>query len=229
MAPEGADRRSPHHESDDGEYHLGGDVDEMDQRRGALAELHQRKSAQYGDEEHLEDVALGKGADERRGHDVHQERYKADHARLLDIGLDRAGIDAGGIDVHADAGLEQVHRNETDDQRDRGHEFEIDDRLDGDAPDTGHIGHMRDAMDDRAEDDRRDQHPDCLDEGVAKRLHPGAPLGIDDPKRDSGRHGDQHLDPELLPPGAAARLVDRERRHWSNSNSRAGLSTRIFC
>ncbi|MGY3292520.1 hypothetical protein ACVWWP_005587 [Bradyrhizobium sp. LM3.6] len=63
--------------------------------------------------------------------------------------------------------------------------------------------------DDGAEDDRRDQHADRLDEGVPKRLHLGARLGIDDPKRNAGRHGDEHLDPELLPPGAAARLVDR--------------------
>ncbi|MGY4289933.1 peptidoglycan/xylan/chitin deacetylase (PgdA/CDA1 family) [Bradyrhizobium sp. LM2.7] len=68
---------------------------------------------------------------------------------------------------------------------------------------------MRDAVHDGAEDDRRDQHPDRLDEGVAERLHLGACLGTGDPKHDAGCHGDEHLDPELPPPGAAARLVDR--------------------
>src|SRR5438045_1082755 len=76
------------------------------------------------------------------------------------------------------------------------------------------------------EDDRRDQDPDRLDEGVAERLHLRARLGIEYPKHDALRHGDEHLDPELLPPGAAARLIDRKRCHVSNPNRRAGLLTR---
>src|SRR5262249_14892385 len=79
------------------------------------------------------------------------------------------------------------------------------------------------------EDDRRDQHPDRLDEGIAQRLHFRTKLGIDDAEHDAGRHGEEYLDPELPPPGAAARLVDRERGHSPNSNRRARLLTTIFC
>jgi hypothetical protein len=35
---------------------------------------------------------------------------------------------------------------------------------------------LRDAVHDGAEDDRRDQHADQLDEAVAKRLHRGAEI-----------------------------------------------------
>jgi hypothetical protein len=50
------------------------------------------------------------------------------------------------------------------------------------------------------EDDRRDQDPDRLDEGVAERLHLDGKLGPQSAQRHADRHGDHHLNPQLLPP-----------------------------
>ena len=89
------------------------------------------------------------------------------------------------IDIHPGAGLKQVDGEQPDDQRDRGQHLEIDERLEGDAPDPGHVGHAGDAVHDGAEDDRRDQHADRLDEGVAERPHPHADIRIEVAERDA--------------------------------------------
>ena len=56
-------------------------------------------------------------------------------------------------------------------ERERGHDLEVEQRLEADAADLLHVLHAGDAVHDRAEDDRRDEHLDQLDEGVAERLH----------------------------------------------------------
>lgn len=58
---------------------------------------------------------------------------------------------------------------------------------------------MGNAVHDGAEDDRRDQHPDRFDEGIPQRLHLGARLGANDPKRDAGRHGGKDRHPYPVP------------------------------
>ncbi|MGY4289931.1 hypothetical protein ACVWXO_009197 [Bradyrhizobium sp. LM2.7] len=45
MAPNAPIGARPHHEANDGEHHLGRDVDQIDQRRSAFAKLHQREAA----------------------------------------------------------------------------------------------------------------------------------------------------------------------------------------
>jgi len=55
-----------------------------------------------------------------------------------------------------------------------------------------------------AKDDGRDQHADCLDEGISERLHAHAELGIQLAQQNPRGHGDKHLDPELLIPALRA-------------------------
>ena len=74
--------------------------------------------------------------------------------------------------MHAGAGLEQVDRDEPDDESNRGQHFEINQGLERDAADLGHIGHAGDAVHDRTKNDRGDEHADRFDESVAERLHP---------------------------------------------------------
>jgi hypothetical protein len=171
----------------------------------AIPEPGQGEAAHHRDEQHLEDIALGESADKGVGNDVHQERHEPNSGRLLHIGFDDAGIDRRGIDVHADAGLQQVDGNKPDDDRDRRHHFKISQGFDGDSTNTGHVRHMRDAVHDGAEDDRTDQHPDRLDEGIAEWLHLRRQIGIEDPEQDTERHGDQHLHPKLRPPAPRSR------------------------
>jgi hypothetical protein len=66
----------------------------------------------------------------------------------------------------------------------------------------------------RAEDDRRDQHSDRLDEGIAERLHRGCQIGISHAERDAKPHRDQDLHPQFFPPGLRAPLLDRENSHF---------------
>ena len=124
--------------------------------------------------------------------------------RQLDIGFDYRRIELADIDVHAGAGLQDIDRQQPDNERHRGHHLEIDDRLDGDAADARHVGHVRDAGHHGAEDDRRDQHADELDESVAERAHADGGIGRRHAERDAGRHADKHPDPKLGPPRPAA-------------------------
>ena len=73
--------------------------------------------------------------------------------------------------------------------RERQHrgELEVDQRAKPDAADLLHRAHLRDADDDRAEDDRRDQHLDELDEPVAERLHRRRALRIEEAEDDADR------------------------------------------
>ena len=110
----------------------------------------------------------------------------------------------GQVDVHSDAGLEQVDRNKSNDQGDAGQHFKIYQRFERDASNLGHVGHAGDAVHHRAEDDRRDEHADRLDEGVAQRLHLGAETGVEVAQCNADRHRDQHLKPQLQIPGLLA-------------------------
>jgi hypothetical protein len=97
----------------------------------------------------------------------------ADHGllvRLGGVGRNRLGVQRGRVDVHANPGPPQVDDDQADDQRHRCHDLEVDDRFEADPADLLHVFHAGDTVDDRTEDDRRDQHPDQRHEGVAERL-----------------------------------------------------------
>ena len=71
-------------------------------------------------------------------------------------------------------------------------------RADADAADLLHRAHVRDADDDRREDDRRDQHLDELDEAVAERPHGGAPFGRHEPENHPRGNADEDLHVEAF-------------------------------
>ena len=100
-------------------------------------------------------------------------------ARSVVYARDGGGIELRRVRVDARAGLHDVHEHEADEERDRRDDLEVDERAQADAADLLHVAHLRDADDDRAEDDRRNHHPYQLDEGVAERLHRGAASGIE--------------------------------------------------
>ena len=86
-------------------------------------------------------------------------------------------IEAGGVDVHALAGREQIGECQADDQRDGGHDLEIQQRLAADAADFLQIAGAGDAVHHDAEHDRRHDHRDQLQEGVAEEFKPMAKPG----------------------------------------------------
>ena len=89
---------------------------------------------------------------------------------LLGVGGDRCRI--GHAPPKPVPDLDQIADDQPDHQREGRDDLEIDQRLDADAADLLGVLDVRDAGDDRAEDDRRDHHLDQLDEAVAQRLDP---------------------------------------------------------
>ena len=194
---EGAGRRCFHHDADDAEQNLRGKVDHRDERPAALAEKREREGEQHREEQHLQDLAFSEGPDDRRGNDVHHELGHALLPGLRRIALNRGRVDRAGIDVHAGAGPPNVDEEEPDDQCQRCNDFEVDECFDRDPADPFQVFHPHDPVHDRAEDDRRDQHPDDFDEGVAQRLHAHGKPRIEVAEQDAGENRGPDLEVQV--------------------------------
>ena len=66
---------------------------------------------------------------------------------------------------------QHVHHHQADRQREGRHHLEVDQRLEPHPADPLEVARVRHAADDGEEDDRRDDHPHQVDEGVAHGLH----------------------------------------------------------
>ena len=109
------------------------------------------------------------------------------------VDLDRFGIDGLGVDIHADAGLQDVDDHEPNDEGQRRHHLEIDQCLEADASNLLHILHAGNAMHDRAENDWSNQHFDQLNETVTERFHLFSQLRIEVTQQDAENDRGQHL------------------------------------
>ncbi len=90
-------------------------------------------------------------------------------------------------------GCTTLTMHQPDDQRDRADDLEIQQRQPAGLADLLHVFHAGDADHHRAEDDRRDDHLDQLDEAIAERLHARAHRGVKVAQGDAGNHGTHHL------------------------------------
>ncbi len=171
-------------------------------RVAALAQRHQRKAEQDGEQQHLQDVAPREGADHAVGDDVQEEIDRLLRFCLLDVAWPPPPHPAVRSRSRA-PDLDQVADDQADDQREGRDDLEIDQRLDADAADLLGILDMRNARDHRAEDDRRDHHLDQLDEAVAERLDPviGREVRQLPADEDADHDRDQHLNVEYFVPG----------------------------
>ena len=159
----------------------------------ASPEPMQREAKQDREQQHLQDLALREGVDDRGGNDAEQDVRRALAACGADILGDPSGIERRGIDVHPGAGPNHVHHHQPDDERERGDDFEIQQREPTGLADGLHVADAGDAGDDGAKDDRRDHHSHELDEAVAERLHRRARRRMEIPQRDAGNRRHQHL------------------------------------
>ena len=71
-----------------------------------------------------------------------------------------------------------VDHDQPDNQRQRGDHLKIEQRLDPDPAKLSSVAHRGDAVDDRAEDDRRDDHLDQVDEAIAERFQALAEIRV---------------------------------------------------
>jgi hypothetical protein len=113
--------------------------------------------------------------------------------RVVGVVGERLGIERRRVDIHAVAGAEQIGEQQADHQRHRGHHLEIDQRLDADPADLLEVAGAGNAMHDHAEHDRRHDHGNQLQKGVAEDLQADGKIGNRHPERDPEEERGQDL------------------------------------
>ena len=180
-------------------------VDQLEHRLAFRAEGVQGEAEQDGEQQHLQDLALRERVHHRVGDGVQQELGGRLHLARRGVLRDRLGIQAGGIDVHSRAGLEQVDDDQADDQGQGAHRLEVEQGVAPGLAHRLHAFHAGDADHHGAEDDRRNDHLDELDEAVAQRFHRLAGFGEKVPEQHADRDGDDHLEVKALVDGLLMR------------------------
>ena len=203
---ESADGSGFDDDAHDAEEHSAGAVDDMEDGKAAFAEAGDSEGGDEGDEENLEEVATGEGADEAVGDDVEEEVNGAEgvgFAFEFVGGLDSGGAEVGDVDVEAGAGFEEVDNEEADGEGKGGDDFEVEERFAADAAEFFHVAHGSDAVDDGAEDDGGDHHLDEFDEAIAERFEGFGLIREEVAEGDADCDGDEDLDVEDAIPGGA--------------------------
>ena len=122
---EGADGREMHDDADDAEEDLAGSVDAGRDPLAGLAEPRYGDAGEDGDEQHLQQVALGEDVAVARRDDGQQVRRDAVVLGGRHVGGDGGGIERLGIDVEAGAGLHHVGHDEADGERQGRDDLEV--------------------------------------------------------------------------------------------------------
>jgi hypothetical protein len=222
----GTDGSDAHDNADDAEKDLAGDLDGRSCLLPQLAQARHGNAGEKGDEKHLQQFAPGKGAEVGIGNDGHQMGDQALVLGPADIGCHGLGIEGGEVDIESGARMGDLAHQKTDAQRDCRDRLEIEQGLQADAADLGQILHRGDAVDDGAEDDRRDHHPDQLNEPVAQRFQGRAGGGEEMADEDAEGNGDQDLDIENAIPGTAG---SHGRPHSGVAPSIAASVCQVAC
>jgi hypothetical protein len=99
-------------------------------------------------------------------------------------------------DHQACARMQEVAHQQADEQGDRRHRDEVEQRQPADLADLRRLPNRADAEHDRAEDDRRDHHLDQLDEPRAQRLERLTNIRGDEADHDAeyGGHNDRDVE-----------------------------------
>src|SRR5271167_3421517 len=104
--------------------------------------------------------------------------------------------------------MQNVDRDEAEQQGQRGHDLEIDEGFCSDSADLVDVSHACDADYDRGKDDGREGHPDQLYEGVAEWLQSHREVWKQYADRDAQDDSDHHLQPQRAEQGPATRHAD---------------------
>ena len=186
-------RSHAHDHANDLEEHTRRFVDDFKNKRIASAHLVQRETEKQREEEHLQNLTLGKGAHDGRRNDVQQEIHRALHLAGLGIGFNRLAVQGSRINVHAHAGLHNVDNKKTHDQSDRRDNFKVKQSETARLAHLLHVFHAGNAGDDGTEDHRSNDHLDQLNEAVTKRLHHFADMRSEMTEQNADQNRANHL------------------------------------
>ena len=145
-------------------------IQHLHQRARPLAKLRKRQPEQDPDQDDLQHVSADERLTGAGRDDVHHERHEPRMGGAGGVAGDRRGVQGRRIDVHASAGLQQIHSEQAKQQRKGGHHFEVKQRLRADAAYLLQVAHLCDAGHHTGKDDRRQRHANELDEAIAQRL-----------------------------------------------------------
>ena len=140
---------------------------------------------------------------------------------MVRIVAERLGVERRGVDVHAVAGREQERQHQADGERDRGHDLEIDQRLEADAADFLQIAGAGNAVHHDAEHDRRHDHLNKLEEGVAEDLQGDRKIRLRHAQHDAEDECGDHLDEQRVVQRSAA--CQRRRGNGGGGHWRLSL------
>ena len=183
------DGRVVHDHAGDADHDFAHGVEEGGGRLGLVTAQADGHAHQHGEEDDLQDVALGQGIHGVQGHDAHEHLHQRGRGHFL-------GAQVGGGKVEPHTGLEDIAQDKADGHgQGRGGEIE-DQCLGGHAAQTAHIAHAGGAGDQGGQHQRYDDHADEIDEQVAERLEEGgadAQLGGQRAHQYAQNHADAHL------------------------------------
>ncbi|RMS80623.1 C4-dicarboxylate transport protein [Pseudomonas savastanoi] len=153
---ERTDGRQLHDHVDDVEHHVGEAIDEVQNRLAVRTQTMQGEAEDHREHQDLQDIAVGKRADDGVRNHVEDE---ADDALILagsDVSRDLGCVERADVDVHAGTRLNHVDHDQTDQQSDGRNDLEVQQRITAGLADRLHVLHAGDAADDGTEDDRRE-------------------------------------------------------------------------
>ena len=184
-----ADGRVEHDHAGDADHDFAHGIEEGRGGPGLVAAQADGHAHQHGEEDDLQDVALGQGIHGVQGHDAHEHFHQRRRGHF-------PGAQVGGGKVEAHTGLEDVAQDKADGHgQGRGGEIEGQ-GLGGDPAQTAHIAHAGGAGDQGGQHQRHDDHADEIDEQVAEGFEEGgadAHPGGQRAHQYAQNHADAHL------------------------------------
>src|SRR5712664_3626776 len=217
-AAESAERGGADDNANDAENDFGEDGQAAGERFAASAKQRDGETGKNGDEEDLENVAGGESVDEGARDDGEQEGDEAGFLDAAGVAGGGFGVERGGIDVEASAGMKKYRDENADGEGESGDSFKIKQGFDADATYLLEIGHGSNALHDDAKNHGGDHHSNQGDEGVAKRLEGEAGLWREMADQDADENGDENLEVENGVP-----TLER-RGGWSRGHARRSIA-----
>ena len=167
-----------------------------------LLELLLPGSGSWDEENHEENdrqqITLRKCIDNIGWHDVEREVQQSHFFTGRDIRRHRFLLDAHRGNVERRTWLHHVHDHQSNGERQRTYQLEIEQRLAANSSEFSEVGHARNAVHNRQEDDRGNHHLHEIDERVSQRLECLARVRPKRADEDAEQYGQYDLSREIF-------------------------------